>query len=137
MGRLSAQCTDARVNLVSRELFARFPTARMMADGELSEIEEIVKPCGLYKKKAENIKEASRMIAYDMGGELPDTSESPPRRYMGKACDCLRYSLYPHMRKAGYVPGDPQGPDENRGDSPRAYGPCLGAGFLPQNSPVR
>ena len=75
MGRLSAQCTDARVNLVSRELFARFPTARMMADGELSEIEEIVKPCGLYKKKAENIKEASRMIAYDMGGELPDTME--------------------------------------------------------------
>lgn len=75
MGRLSAQCTDARVNLVSRELFARFPTTRMMADGKLSLIEEIVKPCGLYKKKAENIKEASRMIAYDMGGELPDTME--------------------------------------------------------------
>ena len=71
MGRLSAQCTDARVNIVCRELFSKFPTPRAMADGDLSEIERIVKPCGLYRMKASSIKEASRMIVDELGGELP------------------------------------------------------------------
>lgn len=75
MGRLSAQCTDARVNIVSRELFERFPTARDMADGDLSEIERIVKPCGLYRMKAESIKAASRMLVDEYGGELPSEME--------------------------------------------------------------
>lgn len=76
MGRLSAQCTDARVNLVCRELFSEFPTAEAMAEGDLAVIERIVKPCGLYKKKAENIKEASRMLAENFGGVLPDDMDS-------------------------------------------------------------
>lgn len=71
MGRLSAQCTDARVNLVCRELFRVFPTAGAMANGDLSEIERIVKPCGLYHMKASSIKEASRMLVEDFGSELP------------------------------------------------------------------
>lgn len=71
MGRLSAQCTDARVNIVCRELFRVFPTAKDMAEGDLSEIERIVKPCGLYRMKASSIKEASRMIVEELGGELP------------------------------------------------------------------
>ena len=71
MGRLSAQCTDARVNIVCKELFHTFPTARDMADGDLSEIERIVKPCGLYRMKASSIKEASRMLVEDYGGILP------------------------------------------------------------------
>ena len=71
MGRLSAQCTDARVNIVCRELFSRFPNAKAMADGELEEIERIVKPCGLYRMKASSIKEASRMLIEDYSGELP------------------------------------------------------------------
>ena len=71
MGRLSAQCTDARVNIVCRELFSVFPTPRAMADGDLSEIERIVKPCGLYRMKASSIKEASRMLVDELGGELP------------------------------------------------------------------
>ena len=75
MGRLSAQCTDARVNIVSRELFARFPTARDMADADISEIEEIVKPCGLYRMKAANIKDASAMLVSEFGGELPNEME--------------------------------------------------------------
>ena len=75
MGRLSAQCTDARVNLVCKELFARFPTAESMATAELSEIEEIVRPCGLFRTKAENIKEASKMLVQKHGGNLPDTME--------------------------------------------------------------
>lgn len=71
MGRLSAQCTDARVNVVCRELFSEFPNAEAMAYGSLERIEEIVKPCGLYRMKAANIKDASRMLVEDYGGELP------------------------------------------------------------------
>ena len=75
MGRLSAQCTDARVNIVCRELFARFPTPRDLAYGELSEIEAIVRPCGLYRVKAKNIKDACAMLVEDFGGVIPDTME--------------------------------------------------------------
>ncbi len=75
MGRLSAQCTDARVNIVSEELFREFPTAESMADGDISKIEEIVKPCGLYRMKAANIKDASRMLVDRFGGELPSSME--------------------------------------------------------------
>ena len=71
MGRLSAQCTDARVNIVCRELFREFPTAEAMAYGDLGRIEEIVKPCGLYRMKASSIKDASRMLVEDYGGKLP------------------------------------------------------------------
>ena len=71
MGRLSAQCTDARVNIVCRELFSVFPTARAMADGDIEEIERIVKPCGLYRMKASSIKEASRIIVDELDGEIP------------------------------------------------------------------
>lgn len=73
MARLSAQCTDARVNMVSRELFREFPNAESMASGELARIEELVRPCGLYKHKAREIQEASRMLIRDYGGKLPDT----------------------------------------------------------------
>ena len=75
MGRLSAQCTDARVNIVCEELFKRFPDAYAMANGDLSEIEEIVKPCGLYRMKADNIREASRMLITDFDGVLPDSMD--------------------------------------------------------------
>lgn len=71
MGRLSAQCTDARVNIVCRDLFREFPDAETMANGELSKIEEIVKPCGLYRMKASSIKEASEMLVNEHGGVLP------------------------------------------------------------------
>ena len=75
MGRLSAQCTDARVNIVSRELFERFPTAKSMAYADVSEIENIVKPCGLYRMKAANIKNASIKLVNEYGGKLPDTMD--------------------------------------------------------------
>lgn len=75
MGRLSAQCTDARVNIVCEELFERFPTAESMAEGDIREIEEIIKPCGLYRMKADNIKAASEMLINDFGGRLPDNME--------------------------------------------------------------
>ena len=76
MGRLSAQCTDARVNTTCEELFRVFPTAMSMAYGDIEEIERIVKPCGLYRMKAANIRDASRMLVEEFGGELPSDMES-------------------------------------------------------------
>ena len=76
MGRLSAQCTDARVNIVCRELFARFPTVESMADGDIAEIESIVRPCGLYHTKAQNIKDACRILVDEYGGIVPDDMDA-------------------------------------------------------------
>ena len=76
MGRLSAQCTDARVNIVCRELFERFPTVEAMADGDLADIEAIVRPCGLYHTKAQSIKEACRILVEEHGGVVPDDMDS-------------------------------------------------------------
>lgn len=75
MGRLSAQCTDARVNIVSRELFARFPTAKDMSEASIEEIEDIVKPCGLYRMKAANIKDSSTLLIEKFGGILPQSMD--------------------------------------------------------------
>ncbi len=75
MARLSAQCTDARVNEVSVELFREFPDAESMARGDISRIEELVKSCGLYRMKAANIKDASEILVEKYGGELPRTME--------------------------------------------------------------
>ena len=76
MGRLSAQCTDLRVNEVCRTLFAEFPTARALADAELTRIEEIVRPCGLFHTKARDIKAECQKLCDEYDGILPDTMEA-------------------------------------------------------------
>ena len=76
MGRLSAQCTDARVNIVCRELFSRFPTPRALADAPLSDIEDVVRPCGLYHTKAQNLKDACRILVEDFDGTLPSDMDA-------------------------------------------------------------
>ena len=73
--RLSAQCTDARVNIVTKELFRRFPTLESFAEADVAEVEEIVKPCGLFRTKAASIVELSKKILSDFGGKVPDTME--------------------------------------------------------------
>lgn len=75
MARLSAQCTDARVNEVCRSLFAKFPTLDSMADAPLEEIAKIVRPCGLWQKKSENIKSECIAIRDRFGGVVPDNME--------------------------------------------------------------
>lgn len=75
MGRLSAQCTDARVNIVCRELFEKYPDATAMAEAELADVEAIVRPCGLYRTKAQNIIDASRLLMTDYGGVMPSEME--------------------------------------------------------------
>ena len=73
--RLSAQCTDARVNLVTPALFARFPDAESLAGAEVSEVAEYIKSCGLYKTKSKDIVEMCKMLRDDFGGEVPDNIE--------------------------------------------------------------
>lgn len=74
-GRLSAQCTDARVNIVTVPLFEKYPTLEAFAEADVDEVAEIIKPCGLYKTKAKSIVEACRRLLYDFGGEMPKTIE--------------------------------------------------------------
>ncbi len=75
MARLSAQCTDARVNIVCRELFAQYPTLESLADAPLERIESIVRPCGLFHTKAANIKESCTILRDRFGSRVPDTME--------------------------------------------------------------
>ena len=75
MGRLSAQCTDARGNIVCEELFRRFPDVGSMADAPVEEIEKLVFSCGVYKVKAQNIKDFSMIIRDRFGGRVPDNME--------------------------------------------------------------
>lgn len=72
MGRLSAQCTDARVNIVCRELFAKYPTAKALGEGNITDIENIVKPCGLYRMKASDIKRSCKLLCEEYKGVIPD-----------------------------------------------------------------
>ena len=75
MGRLSAQCTDARVNEVSISLFSRYPTPEAMAKADPAELEAIVRPCGLFRTKARDLIAASAMLVNEYGGRLPDSME--------------------------------------------------------------
>ena len=73
--RLSAQCTDARVNLVTPALFAAYPTLEAMANAPISHVEELVHSCGFYKHKARDIVLACQMLLSDYGGKVPNTME--------------------------------------------------------------
>lgn len=75
LARLSAQCTDARVNIVAKTLFVRFPTLESVADCDLAALEETIKPCGLYKTKAKSIRETAEILVRDYGGRVPDTMD--------------------------------------------------------------
>ena len=74
--RLSAQCTDARVNLVTPALFARFPTLDAFAGADVAEVETYVHSCGFYRQKAKDIVQACRMLRDEHGGRVPDTMEA-------------------------------------------------------------
>lgn len=73
--RLSAQCTDARVNLVTRDLFVRFPTLQSFADAPIEEIEDGIKTCGLFRTKARDLKACAQMLLTDFHGKVPDRME--------------------------------------------------------------
>lgn len=73
--RLSAQCTDKRVNMVTPDLFKEFPTAEKMANADIGRVEELIKTCGLYKTKAKDLVALSKSIMENFGGKVPDTIE--------------------------------------------------------------
>ena len=73
--RLSAQCTDARVNLITPALFAAYPTLEAMANADISHVEELVHSCGFYKHKARDIVLGCQMLLRDYGGKVPNTME--------------------------------------------------------------
>ena len=74
--RLSAQCTDARVNKITPALFARFPTLDAFADADVAEVEQYVRSCGFYKHKARDIVLACRMLRDEYGRRVPDSMEA-------------------------------------------------------------
>ena len=74
--RLAAQCTDARVNVVVKELFAKYPDVISLAAAEPEEIEEIVRPCGLGRSKARDISACMRMLRDEYGGKVPDNFDA-------------------------------------------------------------
>ena len=69
--RLAAQCTDARVNLVVQDLYAKYPDINSLAQASPEEIEEIVRPCGLGKSKARDINACMKMLRDDFDGKVP------------------------------------------------------------------
>ncbi|MGI6279474.1 MAG: endonuclease III [Acutalibacteraceae bacterium] len=77
--RLSAQCTDKRVNMVTPALFAEFPTAESMANAALERVEKLIKTCGLYKTKAKDLIGIGKMITENYGGVVPDSIEELTR----------------------------------------------------------
>lgn len=106
--RLAAQCTDARVNIVVRDLFAKYPSLDALAQASPEEIEAIVRPCGLGRSKARDISACMRMLRDEFGGHVPDTMEvaSSARRgaqerqpgdgrCVRQTCHCYRHPLHP------------------------------------------
>lgn len=73
--RLSAQCTDARVNLVTPALFEKYPTLEHYCDAEIEDIENIIHSCGFYKGKAKDIKGIALKIRDEFDGQVPDSIE--------------------------------------------------------------
>ena len=107
--RLSAQCTDARVNLVTPALFARFPTLEAFCEGSEEEIAELIRSCGLYKTKARDIFAMCHVLRDSYNGVIPDTVDELTKlpgvgrktanlvvRHLQKTCRCDGHALHPY-----------------------------------------
>ena len=70
--RLAAQCTDARVNIIVEKLFTKYPAVQSLADAEVKDIEEIVRPCGLGASKARDISACMKMLRDEYHSQVPD-----------------------------------------------------------------
>ena len=73
---LSAQCTDARVNIVTKDLFVKYPTLQAFADADIKELEKDIYSTGFYKNKAKNIIGCAKKLISEYGGEVPSDIES-------------------------------------------------------------
>ena len=131
--RLSAQCTDARVNLVTPALFAAYPTLEDMATAPVEEVERLVHSCGFYKHKARDIV---------LGGIAADSRRWPQnRQFTAGRSVCrsrqrgLRHSLHSHLRPSGSEPRQ----RTREGGAAAAQNPSAGRKqrFLPPHCPLR
>ena len=127
--RLSAQCTDARVNEVTPVLFAAYPTLEALANADIAHVEELVHSCGFYKNKAREIVLACRMLLTDYGGKVPGTMQELLRLpgvgrktanlllgdlyHAPRRCG-LRHPLHPDFQPAGPGPGQRAGKVERQ-----------------------
>jgi hypothetical protein len=73
--RLAAQCTDERVNMITPELFSKYPTLSALAEAEPEAVEKIIHSCGFFRSKARDLIEASKLLLAEYGGRVPDTME--------------------------------------------------------------
>ncbi len=73
--RLSAQCTDVRVNQIAPELFSRYPSLEAFANADIAELEQVIHSCGFFRTKARDIVGACQMLLRDYDGQLPDTMD--------------------------------------------------------------
>ena len=136
--RLSAQCTDARVNIVTQVLFDKYRTIHDFAVADLADVEAIVHPCGLYKTKARDIIAMCQMLERDFHSTVPDEMESLLKLpgigrktanlvlwgRLWQTCCGLRYPLYPDYQ--------PHRPDRYQGSSEmrNAAAPAATAGRI-------
>ena len=113
--RLSAQCTDARVNEVTPSLFAAYPTLEALAEADISHVEELVHSCGFYKNKAREIVLACRMLLTDYGGK-ENRQPSAGGFVQCAGSGGLRHPLHPDLQPPG--PGSGEGAGEGGAAAP-------------------
>ena len=99
---LSAQCTDVRVNVITRELFSHYPDAASLAEAPIEHVEELIKSGGLFRNKTRNIIQAAKSIVSDHGGEVPHTM-----RELTKLAGIGRKSANVILGNAFNIPGFP------------------------------
>ena len=139
--RLAAQCTDARVNLVTPALFARYPTLEAFAAADVDEVGTYIQSCGFWRAKARDIVGSAKMLVERFGGKVPDNMEdllslpgvgrkTANGRYLRKGRLCLRYPLHPYHRAAG-TDGRQQGPAEGGAAAAKGHSPGGGQQLLP------
>lgn len=73
---LAAQCTDKRVNIVTKDLFRLYPDAASQAEADINDVEDCIRSCGFYRNKAKNIIACAAMLRDEFGGEVPEDMES-------------------------------------------------------------
>ena len=148
--RLSAQCTDARVNIVTEKLFKQFPTLQSFADASEEEIAEAIKTCGLFRTKARDLKACAMMLIANYGGRVPDTMEELLKLpgvgrktanlilggYFRQTGHCVRYALYPFIQPAG-LRQEREGPGQGGERPEKAARPGGVVRFLPPAGAVR
>ena len=133
--RLAAQCTDARVNVVVQDLYAKYPDVNALAKAEVDEIEAIVRPCGLGRSKARDISACMKILRDEYGGHVPDDfdallklpgvgrkkREPDHGRCVWKTGNCDGYPLHPACqphRPGGWDQGAEKGGDGAVEDCP-------------------